>query len=450
MFIPSVISKETFFLSGRAVADVARAEIALVRSESALLASPCYKGLKELVSYLESISTVRIDGQKPDLKTLFELKCTYEGNFVNHVDPAKPSTGLMRDDHSDLPCVDSDRLDTLASLRYKDALDWCAEHITSGSTISPETLLEIHSRCRFGTSFTESGTAFRKAEFTRPPNTLAHNYQPPEAQDIEGLVEDLCDFINQDIYSPIIQSAIAHFQFECIKPFKTAMDRTGRAMSHAIFFRRGFMNGTITPISLLPTLNTKTHAKLLLPYDTGNDIDEYVHKMQAVNHWISFCALAADLAADSINVIANMVERLEEHWIKQTGKITKGSITEELLLLLPAHPILTVSSAMTLTGRSFSAANDALNRLAQAGVLAVSQEPHQKTRQFRSVECFDTFEKAIQRIVDREPVSRNSFLDCYISLGQMPTPPCPLFKEDPTSEKPCCTNNACAYQAEQR
>jgi Fic family protein len=409
------------------------------------------------VAHLEAISTVRIDGQLPDLKTLFELGYALESQPEQQfaqltfaktdgeddlLDSAPcPSPGLapasipcpsptstpasapcpspgLASEPEQKPEQDPIRLDSLASLRYKSALAWCAKNITPGCTISPEILLEIHSRCRFGVSYKESGATFRKAEFVSQGDVATQQYQPPEAQQLEMLIDDLCAFINQDSWSPISQSAIAHFQFESIKPFKTAMDRTGRAMCHAIFFRRGFMNGTITPIALLPTLSTKTQAHMLSSYDMGNNIDSYARRMGAINRWVSFCAVAADLAADSINMLSNMVRQLEAHWHQQTGKLNKGSIGEELLLLLPAHPILTVASAMALTDKSFSATNDALHRLTRAGVLTMSQKSHEKTRYFRAHEALEAFEKTLKRIVDKRAAARNSFLESYRSPGQ--------------------------------
>jgi Fic family protein len=407
MFTPTNVTDEIYFVSGRACADSATAEIELVRAETALLEGPYSLALRELTAFLEAISTVRIDGQRPNLRTLFELKYAVEGGRIgigcDHESCITAASGAE--------CGDPKRRDTLAALRYKDALEWCATNVKPGKDITPETILEIHSRCRYGEGYTQSNTTFRKAAFAALSGDKPLNYHPPAPERVEALVEDLCSYINRDTYSPITQSAIAHFQFEGIKPFKKDMDRTGRAMCHAIFFHRGFMRGTITPISLLPTLDTRIHAQLLLPYDTGDTVDDYNKKMHAVNLWISFCARAALLAAKSINILSAMVAKLEEYWQGQVGKVTKGSITEELLRLLPANPILTVNSAMALTGHSFSSANTALNRLSDLGVLTVSNESHQKTRLFKAEEALDAFTKTTETLISEEPIARNRFTE---------------------------------------
>ncbi|MDR1183493.1 MAG: Fic family protein [Coriobacteriales bacterium] len=424
MFTPRPIAEEAFYISGKAAADTSHAEVKMVRAESVLLTEG-NSALREIISCLEAISTIRIDGCNPDPKQLFELK-------------------LVSTDIAGKGCEDA-----LEVLRYKGALEWCAQNVQPGSDITPATLLEIHSRCRYGVGRKESGVSFRKSEFLKPTNEEYLHYAPSHPADIESLVEDLCVFINKEIYSPITQAALAHFQFEGIKPFKSEMDRTGRAMCHAVFFRRGFMLGTITPISLLPALYIKTHAQKLMPYDTGGNIDENLARIQAMNQWISFCAYSAKLAAQSVDLFGSMVEKLNRKWREQTGRLSKGSVAEAMLSVIQSNPVLTVASAIEITGYSFSAVNDALNRMVQAGILSVSQEPGYKMRVFRANDVLESMEKNLDKLMTQDPIPRNSFT--YSDLSSCFFINCPHVEaEGKPKNSPSCEGSECPFRQKTR
>src|SRR5260370_27653988 len=80
-------------------------------------------------------------------------------------------------------------------------------------------------------------------------------FVPPPPQEVERLLDDLCNFCNGDDLPAIAQAAIAHAQFETIHPFADGNGRTGRALVHVILRRRGLVPRGLPPISLvLPTM----------------------------------------------------------------------------------------------------------------------------------------------------------------------------------------------------
>ena len=60
---------------------------------------------------------------------------------------------------------------------------------------------------------------------------------------------------------------------------------------------------------------------------------------------------------------------LEQEWRERLGRVRANSATDLLLHRLPGAPVLTADSAATLIGRTFKPANDAIQRLVQAGIL---------------------------------------------------------------------------------
>ena len=60
---------------------------------------------------------------------------------------------------------------------------------------------------------------------------------------------------------------------------------------------------------------------------------------------------------------------IEASWRERLGRVRKGSAVDLVLRALPAAPVLTVKTAADLLGRSGQAANEAIARLVEAGIL---------------------------------------------------------------------------------
>ena len=68
---------------------------------------------------------------------------------------------------------------------------------------------------------------------------------------MEGLLEDLVTFCNDDGLPALAQAAIAHAQFETIHPFVDGNGRAGRVLIHLILRRRGYAVNFLVPVSLV-------------------------------------------------------------------------------------------------------------------------------------------------------------------------------------------------------
>ena len=67
-------------------------------------------------------------------------------------------------------------------------------------------------------------------------------YLPPPPEQVTGLMAELLEWWNAQSFkwSPVISSAIVHYQFEDIHPFADGNGRTGRALALWELYRRGF------------------------------------------------------------------------------------------------------------------------------------------------------------------------------------------------------------------
>lgn len=67
-------------------------------------------------------------------------------------------------------------------------------------------------------------------------------YVPPPPEDVSGMMFELLEWWNEasTSLSPVLSSAILHYQFEAIHPFADGNGRTGRALALWELYRRGF------------------------------------------------------------------------------------------------------------------------------------------------------------------------------------------------------------------
>lgn len=76
-------------------------------------------------------------------------------------------------------------------------------------------------------------------------STGAVEYIPPEASDVEALLDELFDYLENSDDHPLIKAAILHYQLATIHPFEDGNGRTARLMSGYFLDLSGFGFGGI-------------------------------------------------------------------------------------------------------------------------------------------------------------------------------------------------------------
>ncbi|HWM63031.1 MAG TPA: Fic family protein [Solirubrobacterales bacterium] len=189
-------------------------------------------------------------------------------------------------------------------------------------------------------------------------NPLGATFVPPPPEHVPGLLEDLCRFVARDDLPPVVQAALAHAQFETIHPFADGNGRTGRALIYAVLRRRSEVTRYIPPVSLMLARAPKLYVGGLTAYREGN-----------VSDWCETFAVETARAAGEAERLAEAIEGLEETWLERAGRPRSDSAARLLISALPEQPVLDVAIAQRLTDRSHVAANNALSRLEEAGIL---------------------------------------------------------------------------------
>jgi Fic family protein len=107
---------------------------------------------------------------------------------------------------------------------------WAVDVLGSDKAITVDGFLEVHRRLLAGTRLAEHGGKIREQQNWiggSAFNPFGAVFVPPPQEEVEGLLQDLCDFCNGDSLPVVAQAAIAHAQFETIHRSSTATGEPG-------------------------------------------------------------------------------------------------------------------------------------------------------------------------------------------------------------------------------
>ena len=378
VYLPDLLSDRRFAFDGDVAADVADAEAGLVRLNGAAGALADTDGLARLLLCAESVASSRIEGLVVDGRRLLRADAARQlGEEVSDVTAAE----------------------VLANI---DAMVWGVDAVEPDGSITLDTVLEVHRRLLSGTRLEEHGGRVRTVQNWiggSGHNPCSAAFVPPPPEDVPALLDDLVAFCNDDALPALAQAAIAHAQFETIHPFVDGNGRTGRVLIHLVLRRRGIATRFLPPVSLvLATWADDYMAGLTATRYAGEPGSEAAHT--GINRWTALFAAACRRAVADAGWFEERVRQLQDTWRQGVGNPRRDSAVQRLIGALPEAPVLTVATAAALTGRSFQAANQAIDRLVDAGVL-VQVNVGRRNRAFEAPELVDLFTAPERQLASR-------------------------------------------------
>ena len=375
VYLPDLLTDRRFAFDGDVAADMADAEGDLVRLNGAVDALADSEGLARLLLRAESVASSRIEG------------LVVGGRRLLRADAARQLGEEIRDVTA---------AEVLANI---DAMVWGVDAVAPGGAITLDTLLEIHRRLLAGTRLEEHGGRVRTVQNWiggSGYNPCSAAFVPPPPDGIPVLLDDLVAFCNDDALPTMAQAAIAHSQFETIHPFVDGNGRAGRVLIHLVLRRRGIATRFLPPISLvLATWSDDYVSCLTGTRYAGEPGSDAAHV--GINRWVAVFAAACRRAVADAGWFEERVAQLQDTWRQRAGNPRRDSAVQRLMTLLPAAPVLTVATAAGLTGRSFQAANQAIDRLVDSGVL-VQVNVGRRNRAFEAPELVDLFTALERRL----------------------------------------------------
>jgi Fic family protein len=216
-------------------------------------------------------------------------------------------------------------------------------------------------------------------------NPCGADFVPPPPSEVARLLDDLCEAINGDLLSPLVQAALVHAQFETIHPFHDGNGRTGRALVHVVLRRRGLAPRFLPPISVVLAGAKQRYIDGLTAF-RGDDIAKWIE------HFAATAARAARLAGSYIGAVETLRAGWRERLAASGHAPRRGAAVWALIDVLPAHPIVTAPVATVATGRAKAAVYDAITQLVAAGVL-VPLSASRRNRAWEAVGLLDLIEQ---------------------------------------------------------
>ena len=179
---------------------------------------------------------------------------------------------------------------------------------------------------------------------------------PPAAKDVSPRMFELLEWWNKKAaaLSPVLSSAILHYQFEWIHPFADGNGRTGRALALWELYRRGFDSHHIFSVDEYYWENRPAYYEALDGVRrAGNDL----------TGWLEYCAEGLH------QTLERTWTRVQSYNVKSQGKLVLRPRQEQLLKLLRDHGSLSPAELWDALAVSRQGAMDLLRPLMEAGLV---------------------------------------------------------------------------------
>lgn len=349
-FIPSPLQHEDFALPSEVAATLSEVE----RKVLALDGMPptTMSSLSRLLLRTESIASSKVEGMQADVRALALAEAQ------------RRAGGSVRRQISEI----------IANI---DAMEEAVQRTADSPRLSLNDICEIHAVLMERDITQRSAGKLREGQNWiggNDYNPCGAAYVPPPPEMVPELLENLCEFSESEEVPPLLQTAIAHAQFETIHPFDDGNGRTGRALVQALLRRRGLAPRFVPPISVALSNSREAYIQGLVGFREGRGAE-----------WVTFFASATARATDLAINYHDLVNDLQEFWrrrLRETENPRSHATAWTIIDTLPAYPALSVADAVKATGRSQPAVNQAFAQLERAGVLA----PIGRSRRYRAWE----------------------------------------------------------------
>ncbi|NTW28772.1 MAG: Fic family protein [Coriobacteriia bacterium] len=368
-YVPDPLVGRQFKLEGEVAADVADAEAAILRLNAHATSLVNTEAIARLLLRAEAVASSRIEGLQVGARRLLRVEAAREFESRSGIDVTAEEV-----------------------LGNIDAMDSALDAADSNDEVTAETILDIHAQLLAGTALAGYGGRLREVQNWiggSSYNPCSAAFVPPPAAKVPELLEDLARFCNDDSLPAVVQAAVVHAQFETIHPFVDGNGRTGRALVHLILRRRGLAPRVVPPVSLVLATLSVDYISGLTGYRHEGEADS-PEASSGLNRWVALFAGCCTRSVRDAGGFERTVHEIQDAWRGRLGPVRRNSAVDLLVQTLPGTPILTVSGAAGLLGRSFRATNLAIEALVDAQVLK-QVSVGKRNRAFEALEVIDAF-----------------------------------------------------------
>ena len=203
---------------------------------------------------------------------------------------------------------------------------------------------------------------FRRSQnWVGPPGcTLANaTYVPPPPSELMACLGKWEEFLHERAVPPLVQIALAHYQFEAIHPFLDGNGRVGRLLITLFLVERNVLP---TPLLYLSAFFEATREDYYLRLRRVTERAEW-------QKWLEyFLNGVARQSEDAVSRAERINGRLAEWRLQLAG--TGSKVPAMLLDLIAANPFITVTKAAEELGVAYTTAQRGIGKLESLSILS--------------------------------------------------------------------------------
>lgn len=191
-------------------------------------------------------------------------------------------------------------------------------------------------------------------------------FVPPPPEQVEALLGGLVSFADgETTYGPLIDAAIAHYQFEAIHPFEDGNGRLGRLLIPLQLMQRGVLERPLVYLG-----------SYFLDHDW--QYRDGLLRVSTRGAWLEWVLLFLDAVRSAARDALRRVERFLELHDEYRERVAASPSKAPLLALdfVMERVFVTVRDVEDATGTTYPTARVAIDALVEAGVLV----PHARIR----------------------------------------------------------------------
>ncbi|CAN5165223.1 Fic family protein [soil metagenome] len=256
---------------------------------------------------------------------------------------------------------DADRADLKEVNNYIRALEYGKKRIQT-LPLSLRLLRELHEKLMTHVRGQNSAPGeFRKSQnWIGPANSTLENatYVPPSPEYLTKCLNELEQFLNENTLPPLIQIALAHYQFEAIHPFLDGNGRVGRLLITLFLIERKILPTPLLYLSAyFEATRTEYYARLLAVTQAGD-----------WSGWLHYFLKGVALQAEDATSRAARINKLLDKWRKKTAGMST-TIPNQLIDRLASNPFITTNQAAESFEVSYTTMQRAIEKLAKLGII---------------------------------------------------------------------------------
>ncbi len=208
-------------------------------------------------------------------------------------------------------------------------------------------------------------------------------YVPPPARMLPDLLADWERFVNEDLrMPPLVQCAMAHYQFEAVHPYIDGNGRIGRLLIILFLRAHGVLTTPLLYLSAHFERNRQAYYDHLLEVSASGKWEE----------WVRFFLEGAAQEAHDALVRSRRVRGLHDSYRKLLQERRASGNALRMVDELFINPFTTTSWAAETLGVSYPGAKSILRRLSEAGI--TEEVVHKRRKYFVATEILGVIEQA--------------------------------------------------------